>query len=202
MNIIKQARAFLLLGLMCLMSVAGVNAEESTPEQVVENATQALVAAAKAYAEDDNKQAFDDSVMAALDPVVAFEYIARGVMGKLYFKVATSEQREAFAETFKGVLVGTYAKGIATYANSTIVVLPSGSPLGDSRKETVVQEVSHDGATHQLSYSMGKNKEGKWKLLNVTLNGVNLGRSFGSQFSQLADKHAGDIDKVIENWNS
>jgi len=49
---------------------------------------------------------------------------------------------------------------------------------------------------------MGKKKAtGEWKLLNVTLDGINLGSTFRSQFAQ-AMKKAGDVESVIVNWSS
>jgi phospholipid transport system substrate-binding protein len=47
---------------------------------------------------------------------------------------------------------------------------------------------------------MRKEKSGDWKLINVVLNGVNLGQSFIGQFKASLKKYNGDIDKVIANW--
>jgi phospholipid transport system substrate-binding protein len=46
---------------------------------------------------------------------------------------------------------------------------------------------------------MGKNREGEWKLINVVLNGINLGKTFRSQFMQ-AMKKQGDLNQVIAEW--
>src|SRR5690606_26002991 len=63
------------------------------------------------------------------------------------------------------------------------------------------QEVTEDGNVHHLAYSMRLHKKtSEWKLINVTLNGVNRAQSFRSQFSQALSKQGGDIDKVISNW--
>lgn len=195
-------KALLLIALAGCLWAFQVYASNITPHQVVENATAALVEAANEYVKDEKKQAYDVKVLAALEPIVAFDYIARGVMGKKYYKLATQEQRTLFTNIFKDELVTTYGNAISTYANSKIVVLPAKTPVGDSRKVTVVQEITHEGSTNQLSYTMGKNKQGVWKLLNVVLNGVNLGKSFNSQFKQLANKHNGNLDKVIELWDA
>ena len=62
------------------------------------------------------------------------------------------------------------------------------------------QEVSDKGATHKLSYTLKLNDAGEWKLINVVLNGVNLGESFTSQFDQAMIKNNKDVDKVIATW--
>ena len=47
---------------------------------------------------------------------------------------------------------------------------------------------------------MAKNKSGEWKLINVVLNGVNLGKSFRDQFAQAMKQNDNNIDKVIATW--
>lgn len=202
MKLNMGVKALFCVVLASCLWVYQVNANNVAPHQIVEDATSALVKAANQYELDAKKGEFNKQVMAALDPIVAFDYIARGVMGKKHYKLATPDQRQAFTNIFKTELVTTYGNGIATYAKSKIVVIPPKNPIGESRKTTVVQEVTHEGSTHKLSYTMGKNKKGVWKLLNVVLNGVNLGRSFNSQFKQLAEKHEDDLDKVIELWDA
>ncbi|MDO3382860.1 MlaC/ttg2D family ABC transporter substrate-binding protein [Gilvimarinus algae] len=183
------------------LPISGVFAQEADPYKVVSQVTDKLVSAARAHNSGGDKAAYDAQVLQALEPVVAFDYIARVVMGD-YYKAASEEQRKAFAEKFKTGLVSTYAKGIATYADSDIRVLPASESVGDKRRVTVDQEVKYQGATHKLSYTMGKNREGQWKLINLVLNGANLGSSFSSQFEQLANKYKGDVAKVIDHWDA
>lgn len=201
----KQANNFprlIWLATWVLLTVGfSAQAQSEGPHDIVAKVTDKLVGAALEHRQSPDQEAFDATVMEALEPVVAFDYIARVVMGD-YYKKASKEQRERFSSLFKTGLVSTYAKGIATYADSDITLVPPAEPLGDSRRVTVEQEVKHEGEKHSLSYSMAKNKEGQWKLVNLILNGVNLGRSFSSQFSQLANRHGGDIDKIIDNWEA
>ena len=191
----------LLWTLLACILMSTAMAADKDPYAIVGDVTDALVGAARDFKADNDQAAFDKKVLMALEPVVAFDYIARVVMGD-YYKGATKEQQERFAALFKANLVSTYAKGIATYADSNIKVMPAPAPVGDERRVTVDQEVSHEGETHKLSYSMAKNKTGEWKLINLVLNGINLGRSFSSQFEQLAGKNGGDIDKVIASWEA
>ena len=45
-----------------------------------------------------------------------------------------------------------------------------------------------------------RNKEGEWKIINIVVNGVNLGLTFRNQFYSLSIKRNADIDLVIEEW--
>ena len=47
---------------------------------------------------------------------------------------------------------------------------------------------------------MAQNNSGEWKLINVVLNGINLGKSFRDQFAQAMRQNDSNIDKVIATW--
>lgn len=146
-------------------------------------------------------EAYYAAVQDVLDPVVDFRFIARVVMGG-YAKQASPEQHARFTETFKGGLVSTYARGMASFADYEIVVLPPNGDITGRRKVSVAQEVRGGENVNRVSYTMVKNRKGEWKLINVVLNGINLGKTFRSQFAQAMKKNQGDLDKVIADWSS
>lgn len=174
--------------------------QAKSPQELVEQATKDLFAAVKANnAAAKKTDAYYADVTRILDSIVDFPFIAKAVMRKSAAN-ATPEQLEKFTVAFKNGLIKTYAKGIANYADSTVKTLPSSAKEG-ARRLSVDQDVSDKGTTHRLSYTMAQNnKTGEWKLINVVLNGVNLGDSFTSQFDQAMIKNNNDIDKVIETW--
>lgn len=184
----------------CAMAFSSTVFAAEDPQAMVEQVTQELLEAAKRNGNaPDQQDAFYENVGTLLDEVVDFRYIARAVMGKEAFQKATPAQRAAFADAFKGGLVKSYAKGIAGYVNSEIKVVDAKVSPKDATRAVVRQEVSYEGNVHQLSYSLRQQGD-DWKLINVILNGVNLGQSFSSQFSAAMRKEGGDIDKVIAGW--
>lgn len=197
----KLFNLILVLPLLALVIGApAALAESQDPKVLVEQVTEELLSTAKKYSGGDAQQeAFFTEVETILERVVDFRYIARAVMGKDAFSKATAEQRAQFAEAFKSGLVRSYAKGIAGYANSDIKVVSATINPQDARRAVVRQEVSYEGNIHQLTYTMRQQND-EWKLINVILNGVNLGQSFSSQFSAAMQKEGGDIDKVIAGW--
>jgi phospholipid transport system substrate-binding protein len=189
--------ALLSLALMVVTPVAF--AADKTPQAIVEQATVDMLALVKKHnAAAKKTDAYYADVQKTLDAVVDFPFIAKAVMRKSA-KTATPEQMDKFTEVFKNGLIKTYAKGIANYADSTIKTLPVNMPADVSRV-SVDQEVSDKGTTHKLSYSLKLDDKGVWKLINVTLNGVNLGQSFTSQFDQAMIKNDNNVDKVIATW--
>lgn len=149
---------------------------------------------------DGGIQNYFDAVKKVLEPVVDFPYIARGVMGE-YAQNATPDQRDRFAKKFETSLVSTYAKGLAGYGNHEITVLPAEGDVSAEKSLSVVLQVKGGDTVNILSFSMRLNREEEWKITNMVLNGINLGKTFRNQFDQSMRK-SGDLDQVIDNWGA
>lgn len=183
--------------------VSAMAAEVDGPHKVVERVTTQVLAVVDERRNllDAEPQAFYDAVGEVLSSVVAFDYIAKGVMGR-YASEATPEQKQRFSEVFQLNLISTYAKGMAVYGQQEVVVVPPEGEIGAQRKVSVLQKVRAEDGEHTVAYTMGKSREnGEWMLLNVTINGINLGSTFRSQFAQ-AMKKKGDLDLVIDDWSA
>jgi len=196
--------ASLLLALGARSVLAESNAAQAAdPRVVVENVTQELFAHVRAQkAQKASDDVYYKQVQTTLDEVVNFGYIAAHVMGKQAYDKASTDQRKQFLDVFRNGLVKSYAKGIAGYVDSDIKVVNVAADKKNPQRVTVTQEVNDKGTVHKLDYSMVQSRSGDWKLINVTLNGVNLGMSFSSQFKSAMRKYNNDLDKVIANWLS
>ncbi len=204
---------FLLVGQAqanCLVSETAGEEAELSPYQLIDTVTKKVLAEIErhraeidANTEDALKQqqfdCFIGEVENILSPIVDFDWIALKVMGS-DGKVASAEQKAQFAETFRAGLVKTYGRGLLNYSSEKIVLLPVEAIEG-KRKVTVHQQIVGAEATYPLDYTMGL-KDGQWKVINVIINGINLGKTFRGQFAQLSQKNNGDIDKVIASWDS
>jgi len=185
-----------------LLLSAGVQAQpfESEPHQRVHDTTERVLALLKTGI--DPAVETDDFVVklsAILDPVFAFDYIARGVLGR-YGEKLTVDQQSAFAGSFKKGLVNTYGKGISGFHGVSIVVKPPSEALGDSRRTTVLQEITSPSGVTKVSYSMAKNRQGNWKVINLILSGINFGQTFRGQFAAAVERNNGDVNKAIAEW--
>lgn len=194
-------------GLLLMMASMVLSAQADTPQQeanspheMVELVTEQLLGIVRRFNDGElDSEAYFAEFEQTLEPVVDFEYIARVVMGS-YGDKATDEQISEFAKVFRRGLVRTYSRGIASYVDSSITLVPPQEDVGDKRRVTVRQNVRHQGSSHSLSYTMAKNRAGDWQLINLVLDGVNLGSSFRSQFAEAMRKYGGDLDQVIEHW--
>lgn len=177
--------------------------DDLSAHQVVESVTDNIMGIIKPRLEEGGEidQGFYDEVDAILSDVVAFSYIARGVMGG-YGKKASPDQVKRFGEVFKNDLMTTYAKGMITFGSQEIETVPPAEDVSGMRRVSVTQKIKGDTSGSSVVYTMGKSKKtNRWMLLNVVINGVNLGETFRSQFAQ-AMKQKGNIDAVIEGWSS
>lgn len=176
-----------------------------SPHKVVEVATADLLRVVRdgqAYF-DAEPERFYVAVASTLDPIIDFPRFARSVMA-VYAKQASAEQRARFTESFKWGLVKTYAKALLVFSNETIRVLPPERKRRRPDRETVKMEViSTSGNTYPVDYTMVLSEDGRWRLRNVTIDGVNLGLTFRSQFANAMNdrKNSGDIDRVIDGWS-
>jgi phospholipid transport system substrate-binding protein len=183
---------------------ASTNTNDNLPEphRVVQDITDRLL-----FIINDGKldpitspDKFYNSAAAILEPIVAFNYIAKGVMGN-YADQVTPEQQQRFTKTFKKGLVNTYSKGIAGFSDSiSITILQPEVKTTGQRKVSVIQKVLNRGTTTYVSYTMAQNRGKQWKLVNVVLNGINLGKTFRGQFAQAVQKNQGNVIKVIDEW--
>lgn len=193
-------------------SVQAVYQEKLSPYQLIEATTgeilakielhrAALESSTEAAEKERKTDCFFNDVDEVLSRIVDFDWIAFNVMGP-YRNTASAEQKERFARTFHSGLVETYGRGLLSYSSEKIVFLPADTDIGEKRKVTVRQEIRGVDANYPLEYSMGLGKDGQWRVINVVINGINLGKTFRTQFVQSSKKYDGDLDQVIANWDS
>lgn len=183
-------------------SPAAQVSQYKTPHQVVEQVTQDLVGVVSngKQALVDDPQKYFRQVRAILESAVDFQYIARNVMGAKHWKEATDEQKRQFVEVFTSGLIETYAKGMANFADFEITLQPPERDVVESTKVEVVQNFKGPQGVNRVSYTMGRRKTGEWKLINVVLDGVNLGKTLRAQFSRSVSEANGDLDAAIKGW--
>lgn len=136
----------------------------------------------------------------SLRGVADFRYIGASVMGR-YFNNATPEQRSRFVEVFKQTLLDTYAKGLVTFEYKEVRVLDDQSASRYDDQDSVAMEVvATDGTVYPVNYTLRKSN-GQWRVVNVIVNGINLGLTFRNQFDQAMRDNNRDYDAVIDNWS-
>ena len=190
--------------LMGLMISGVVFAAEASPEAVVRQSADkvlALIESGKVYIKEDPDR-FYRAVHDVLEPVVAFDAFARGVMGP-FWKEATDAQKTRFIETFKWGLLRTYSAALTEFSDGEVVVIePDKPPRVPERREVKMEIRTDKGDVYPVLYAMALDPQSQWRVRNLVVGGVNIGLTYQNQFrSAMRDpKYAGSMDKVIDSW--
>ena len=184
----------------CTFAVSSMSAEESL-EAFVETTSQDILAQInEGRAEFEN----DPSVLygqmsVALDTLVDFVTLSKGIMGK-YYKGATDDQRIEFQQTVRVYIIEIYTKALVKFKSKTVEVIPL--KKAPTSKATISMNVTtQEGKSFKLTYSMAK-KESGWQVRNIIVDGINMGLTYRSQFDSSMISNDNNIDAVIDTWGS
>ena len=134
-----------------------------------------------------------------LDSYVDFATFARGVMGK-YRDEVSQDKTQDFVADFKNTLVNLYGKAMLAFEVKNVSIANTAKPRPNMAQVTM-HVTSREGASFTVKYSLRKNKEDAWKVLNVVMDGVNLGLTYRNQFYSAVDANDGDVTAAIDNWS-
>lgn len=193
------ARRALLLVVLSILSMTALATQ--TAVDTVKLTTDELLADLKAnkqlYKQDPS--AFYAALDRILGPVVDLEGISKGVMTVRYSRAASPEQMQRFEQSFKTSLMRFYGNALLEYDNQEIRILPVGGKQEPGREAVNMEIKDGKGTVYPLSYTMVE-LDGAWRMRNVIINGINIGKLFRDQFAQSMKDHGNDLDKVIDTW--
>jgi phospholipid transport system substrate-binding protein len=196
---ISTLRRGLLVLLAALPLMANAVAAPSAHDLVQDTTTRMLAdltANKEKYKQDP--QDFYTALNTIVGPVVDAEGISKSIMTVKYSRKATPAQMQTFQENFKKGLFQFYGNALLEYNNQGIVVDPAKDESGD-RTSVGMTVKGSNGAVYPVQYTLEK-INGEWKLRNVIINGINIGKLFRDQFADAMQRNGNDLDKTINNW--
>jgi phospholipid transport system substrate-binding protein len=188
---------------MCVLS--STLSAETNPHQFIDEKSQEMVNVivinSDLFASDPT--AFKQKVKDIFEPMVDFRRVGAMVMGRTYYKNASFEERNAFIEVFKSSLLDTYAETLAQWGDQKIeTIWPDDSIEELPPVVDVNQKLITSSNTYPITYKVRNNGSSGWQIVNIVINGVNLGLTFRNQFQALASENNNDINAVISNWSA
>ena len=144
---------------------------------------------------------YENKIKEIFEPMIDFRRVAASVMGKKYYLLATKKERAEFVLIFRDSLLDTYAETLAQWGDSTITTEFPKNKEELSKNVEVKQTLDTGTSKYPISYKLRKSKDG-WKIVNIIINGVNLGLTFRNQFQALAVSHNENISDTLRNWVS
>jgi len=189
-----------LLVLLAALPMLANAAPGQSAHDLIQDTTNRMLADLSANKEKYKKdpQDFYTALNTIVGPVVDAEGISKSIMTVKYSRKATPAQMQTFQENFKRGLFQFYGNALLEYNNQGITVDPAKDESGD-RTSVGMTVKGNNGAIYPVQYTLEK-INGEWKLRNVIINGINIGKLFRDQFAEAMQRNGNDLDKTINNW--
>lgn len=196
-------KILLLTGIALFSLTSGiVRAAEVPPEELVRKTAEVILTEIKAnrsvYAKDYAKlyKMADEKVLPHFD----FRRMSQWVLGR-FWKNATPEQRDRFTVAFRDLLVGTYSQALLNYTDQEIIYLPVQRKPEDTAVTVKTEVKQSSGPNIPINYSFYKNKEGAWKVYDISIEGVSLVTNYRSVYATKVREKGMDglISEITDN---
>jgi len=128
-----------------------------------------------------NKKLAEKLVKNTLLPAIDTKAFARKTLSSKTWKTLSNDQQQRFISEFIDLVVGNYATGLALYDGQTFKFSKAiFSKTGKSAK--VRSSLQQSGSTPIIIDYVLSIKSGSWKIIDLTIEGVNMSKSYKSQF--------------------
>ena len=149
-----------------------------------------------------DRDAYENKIKEIFDPMIDFRRVAASVMGKKYYQASSAQQRDNFVAIFRNSLLDTYAETLAQWGDQSINTIFSDEEDYSGIKSIEVKQILDTGSSkYPISYKLRKTNN-EWMIVNIIINGVNLGLTFRNQFQALANNNNDNIETILSNWVS
>ena len=146
---------------------------------------------------DNEPEKFKTRLKNIWEPMVDVGLVSRLILSKAYAG-ATTAQIVAFEEQTKKLLLDTYVTTLLEFEDYTL----------ETNDEIKVNKRTYEVSVKFLSssdsfitkFSVYKNKLGEYKIINIIIDGINLGLTFRNQFQDNLANNNMDLDMAIETW--
>ncbi len=157
----------------------GAEASQTAAFYQVEQIAQSVLQVLESDASHEQKH---KKITRIADEHFAFDTIAKLSLARNWRNFSPAEQEE-FVVLFREFLAKRYGGQFDTYDGDTVsLVGERAEPRGDQTVQTELLRVT--GVKVAIDYRM-RQREGKWQVIDVTIEGVSLVSSFRSQFRDI-----------------
>ena len=178
-----------------------VLAEVPVPQTLIKNSSDRMLKALK-----ENKATIEKNpsfVYGLVDKILLpnfdFSKMSKLALGKNWRKASTA-QRERFIGEFRLLLVRTYSIAMLEFTDGDIVFLPFRGDLAKKKVKVKMEIARPNGPTIPMALSMYLNKQKKWMVYDVKIDGISLVTNYRSTFA--TEIRNDGMDKLIENLST
>ena len=192
----RKLLIFFILFIFSMVSFSGNEVEEYVLEQ--HNKIFKFINDSENLLKEDRIK-FLDGLEDALKDLIISKEISKRVLGKKNYLTATKKQKNDFDLKFKNTLFDTYSTALVEIDNANIIIDSHVHPNERLDLAIVKMSVSVSDTEFDLIYKM-KKIEGKWRVIGIILDGIDLIAIFRKQFNKLLTDFDGNFDLAIQNW--
>lgn len=187
LNTMRIFKTLLVSGVATLMvvNVAQAHAEPiESPSVLLERTSQQVIKILKKDHELLKKdpgrvyKIIDDYILPHLDEIT----MAKLALGKNWRK-ASREQKIAFIEEFKNLLIRTYSKSLVEFKDQKINFFPVKLAADTKRTSVKAEVIQPGGPSIPMSYRV-RIKNNAWKVYDIKIDGISLVTSYRGTFTQ------------------
>lgn len=149
---------------------------------------------------ETNPEQFKNKLKNIWEPMVDVEVVSRLILSKAYSS-ASEEQVFRFQERTKKLLLDTYVTTLLEFKDYDI---STNQEIKANKKnktfEVDVRFSSNSSYSFSTKFTVYKNKAGQYKIVNIIIDGINLGLTFRNQFQGVLKKSNFNLDEAIKSW--
>ena len=174
-------------------------AEVTHPQQLLEQVTGQVLAALRELNHEDSGRAglVSEKIQQLILPHMDFRAMSKKVLGK-HWRNASEDQRTAFVQQFKRLLIRTYETSLSKYREEKVRFLPFRAGKRPDKLAVVKSEIIRsNGPTIPINYSLLKRLDADWKVYDIGIEGISLVTNYRSSFSREIERKG--IDALIQS---
>ena len=147
---------------------------------------------------DEKPDEFKEKLKNIWEPMVDVGLVSRLILSKAY-TTATEEQISLFQTRTKKLLLDTYITALLEFEDYE---LETSRKIKENKNKTLEVEINFFSASDSFKskFTLYKNKQGELKIINIIIDGINLGLTFRNQFQDNLKNENYDLDKAIDTW--
>ena len=194
---------FFLKSFLFLLLLSPFLSAEKIPEihQFIDKNAQYFLTLIKEEGSDyeNEPEKFKTKLKNIWEPMVDVTTVSRLILAKAYDS-ATKSQIELFEERTKKLLLDTYVTTLLEFEDYEIT---TNEDIKVNRKTYEVEIQFHSDTsswTGKTKFTVYRNKLGELKIVNIIIDGINLGLTFRNQFKDILEENDLDLDRAISEW--
>ncbi len=148
---------------------------------------------------DENPEEFKDRLKNIWEPMVDIKIVSRLILSSKIYNSATIAQKDLFEERTKKLLLDTYVTTLLEFENYQIKT-DKNIKINKNKTYEVLVNFYSDSSSFVTKLTIYKNASGEYRIINIIIDGINLGLTFRNQFQDTYLENNSDLDIAIESW--